>query len=542
MKIIRSFSILIKLTLLVCVISCNNSPKTYDIIVYGGTSAGIAAAIQASRMGKSAIIIEPSNHIGGLTTGGLGATDIGNKQVIGGISREFYERIAQKYDNPTAWNWQERETYIPKESTDSVKSMWTFEPKVAQEVFQDLIREYKIVIIKNERLDLNNGVHKKEGEIQFITAESGKEYHGKMFIDATYEGDLMAKSGVGYTVGREANAKYGETLNGVQKKHGIYHQFPDGVDPYIIKGDSISGLLPNVNAAINPDGSADEMVQGYCFRMCLTNVPENRVMVEKPESYNELDFELLFRAIEAGYQGPFFIMSKMPNNKTDSNNKGPFSTDYIGRNFEYPNGNYKTRAAIIKEHENYQKGLLWTLGNHPRVPEKIRAEFSTWGLPKDEFVNNQHWTPQLYIREARRMLSDFVMTEMHCKQNPESATESIGMGAYTMDSHHMQRYINDQGFVKNEGDVEVGGFNPYPISYKAIVPKKQECTNLLVPVCLSASHIAFGSIRMEPVFMILGQSAATAASLAIDSNSAVQQVEYAQLQQELVKDHQILNK
>lgn len=542
MTFTRPFKLLFQFFLMLTLIACHSQEVEYDIVVYGGTSSGISAAIQATKMGKSVIVIEPSNHIGGLTTGGLGATDIGNKQVIGGLSREFYQRIAEKYNNPKNWDWQNKNDYKVSQTEEDTPSMWTFEPKIAQEVFQDLILEYKIEVVKNERLNLNVGVVKKQGVIQSITMESGKEYRGKMFIDATYEGDLLAKSGVSYTVGRESNVKYGETLNGVQKKYGIYHQFPDEVDPYVIKGDPSSGLLPNVNAEINQDGTSDKMVQGYCFRMTLTNVPKNRILVEKPGDYNELEYELLFRAIEAGYNGPFFIMSMMPNHKTDSNNKGPVSSDYIGRNFEYPEGDYEARERIIKEHEVYQKGLLWTLGNHPRIPEDIRAEFSTWGLPKDEFVENGHWTPQLYIREARRMVSDFVMTEMHCKQNPEAAKESIGMGAYTMDSHHMQRYVTADGFVKNEGDVEVGGFKPYPISYKAIVPKEEECTNLLVPVCLSASHIAFGSIRMEPVFMILGQSAATAASIAIDKKIGVQDISYTDLEKILIAEGQILNK
>ena len=532
----------LKCLILIGIMSCSTGPTEYDIVIYGGTSAGIVAAVQATRMGKTVIVIEPSGHIGGLSTGGLGATDIGNKQAIGGISREFYERIAQKYAKPEAWKWQEKEDYSRKSTEEEIPSMWTFEPKVAQEIFQDLIHENNLDIVLNERLDLDIGVEKKEGRITEISMESGLKFYGKMFIDATYEGDLMAQSGVSYTVGRESNAQYQETLNGVQKKLGKYHQFPDGVDPYKIQGDSTSGLLPNVNAETDEDGTGDKMVQGFCFRMCLTDVPENRIMVEKPAEYDEFEYELLFRAIEAGYKGPFFIMSKMPNRKTDSNNKGPFSSDYIGKNFDYPEGDYTMRNAIITEHEIYQKGLLWTLANHPRIPEDIRKEFSKWGLPKDEFSNNGHWTPQLYIREARRMVSDFVMTEQHCTQESISAPNSIGMGAYTMDSHHMQRYVDKNGFVKNEGDVEVGGFGPYPIGYKAIVPKATECKNLLVPVCLSASHIAFGSIRMEPVFMILGQSAATAASLAIDEQLTVQEVNYKKLEEQLTKDKQVLLK
>lgn len=530
----------LKVSILLLFFACNTEePKAeYDIVVYGGTSAGIVAAVQAKRMGKSVVVVEATNFIGGLSTGGLGATDIGNKQAIGGISREFYQRIAKKYSNSDRWKYENREDYV---KSDTMTTMWTFEPKVAKEVFQDFIKEYKIPIVFNERLNLKKDVIKENGKISSIEMESGKVFHGKVFIDATYEGDLLAKAGVSYTVGRESNQKYGETLNGVQTAYAQFHQFPDGVDPYVVKGDPSSGLLPNVNPKINKDGSGDKRVQAFCFRMCLTDVPENRVLVDKPSEYNEQDYELLFRAIEAGYNGPFFIMSMMPNRKTDSNNKGPFSSDYIGKNYDYPNADYNAREKIIKEHEIYQKGLLWTLGNHPRVPEDIRNKYGKWGLPKDEFTETGHWTPQLYIREARRMVSDFIMTELHCRQDSISADQSVGMGAYTMDSHHVQRYIDENGFVKNEGDVEVGGFDPYPISYKAIVPKRKECTNLLVPVCLSASHMAFGSIRMEPVFMILGQSAATAAVMAIDEEIPVQEIQYNKLKEVLKKDKQVLH-
>lgn len=529
----------LKVAVLLFFFACDSPEQTkqYDIVVYGGTSAGVVAAVQAKRMGKTVIVIEPSNYVGGLSTGGLGATDIGNKQAIGGISREFYTRIAQKYANSDRWKYENREDYV---KSDTMTTMWTFEPKVAKEVFQDFIKENDIQVVFNERLDLNTNVSKENGKISSIKMESGKEFHGKVFIDATYEGDLLAKAGISYTIGRESNSKYGETLNGVQTAYAQFHQFPDSVDPYIEKGNANSGLLPNVNTSIARDCTEDNKVQAFCFRMCLTDVPENRVLVKKPSEYNEQEYELLFRAIEAGYNGPFFIMSMMPNRKTDSNNKGPFSSDYIGKNYDYPDGDYKTRQKIINDHKIYQKGLLWTLGNHPRIPDDIRNKYGKWGLPKDEFTDTGHWTPQLYIREARRMVSDFVMTELHCRQDSISADKSIGMGAYTMDSHHVQRYINEKGFIKNEGDVEVGGFNPYPISYRAIVPKKEECTNLLVPVCLSASHMAFGSIRMEPVFMILGQSAATAACMVIDEEVSVQEVEYDKLKEVLKKDQQVL--
>jgi hypothetical protein len=513
-----------------------------DVIVYGSTSAGIAAAVQVSGMGKSVVVIEPGKRPGGLTTGGLGQTDIGNKQVIGGIAREFYKRIAKKYSEPGSWNRQKREEYFSAgiSTTTGEETMWTFEPKVALEVINDMISEYHIPVLYNERLDLKNGVNKKGTRIIEIIMESGKRVSGKMFIDATYEGDLMAKSGVSYVTGRESGSEYGETLNGVRTLQGIYHQFPDGVDPYNIKGDPGSGFLPHINANPGTEGTGDKRIQAYCFRMCLTDVPENMIPVEKPAGYDEKEYELLFRLTEAGYSGPFFMFTKMPNRKTDSNNKGPFSTDYIGMNYDYPEGDYMIREEIIKAHIKYQKGLVWTLGNHPRVPEDIRKEYSRWGLPKDEFTDTGNWTTQLYIREARRMVGELVMTENHCTQKSVSAPESVCMGAYTMDSHHVQRYSDKKGNVKNEGDVEVGGFKPYPIGLKAIIPKREECTNLLVPVCLSATHIAYGSIRMEPVFMILGQSAATVAVLSIQKRTGIHDLPYDEIRKRLIADGQIL--
>ena len=518
--------------------------KEYDVVIYGGTSAGIASAIQISRMGKSVVIIEPNHRLGGLTTGGLGQTDIGNKNVIGGISREFYQRIQKYYDNQGHWRWEKKSDYRDGGQTRTLSgedAMWTFEPSAAVEVFNGFIEEYKIEVINNERLDLKNGVKKQNNKILAIRTESGKDFHGKMFIDATYEGDLMALAGVSYTFGREAASEFGETLNGVQTKMAIHHQFPDGIDPYVEAGNPESGLLPNINNLSGPEGSGDKKIQAYCFRMCLTDVEENRIPFKKPDNYNEREYELFFRLLEKGNKGNFFIMSMMPNRKTDANNNGGFSSDYIGKNYGYPDGDYTQREKIIKEHKDYQLGLLWTLANHPRIPENIREMWQKWGLPKDEFIESGNWTPQLYIREARRMVSDYIMTQHHCVQDSVSAELSIGMGAYTMDSHHVQRYVTQKGFVKNEGDVQVGGFRPYPIDYRSIIPKKEECTNLFVPVCLSATHIAFGSIRMEPVFMVLGQSAAVAAALAIDKQCPVQEVPYSDLKKMLEKGKQVLN-
>lgn len=525
---ILSILILIVVTILIasgCILeSSNQSVKThsYDIVVYGGTSGGVIAAVQASRMGKSVILIEPSQHLGGLSSSGLGATDIGNKGAIGGLSREFYQRIHKEYH------------------PDTTGSQWTFEPHVAEKVFNDMVREAKVPVVFSERLKLKNGIKKRHGHITEIVMESGAIFQGKMFIDATYEGDLMACASVSYTIGREANSAYSETLNGVQTKNAVHHQFIKPVDPYVLPGDPSSRLLPCINGdKPGKEGSADKKVQAYCFRLCATDVPANRRPWPKPQNYDPAQYELLLRNFEAGDMRKPWHPVRMPNGKTDSNNNFAVSTDYIGMNYDYPDGDYRTRKRIIKQHEDYQKGLMWTLANHQRVPAEIREYFGNWGLSKDEFVDNDNWPHQLYIREARRMVSGYVMTQHNC-QGRVVAEDSVGLAAYTMDSHNIQRYVDKNGHVRNEGDVQVGGFGPYPISYRSIVPKKSECENLFVPVCLSASHIAFGSIRMEPVFMVLGQSAATAASQAIDEETSVQEVVYKQLKKRLLADKQIL--
>jgi hypothetical protein len=384
------------------------------------------------------------------------------------------------------------------------------------------------------------GVTKQDNRITAITMESGQTFAAKAFIDASYEGDLMAKAGVKYTLGREANAQYGETINGIQTARSKGNQLPKGIDPYKVKGDPKSGLLPGVNPDPGgADGAADAKLQAYCYRMCLTDVPDNRVMIEKPAGYNEADYELLFRAIEVGQKDAFFKLDLMPNRKTDSNNASGISTDFIGQNYAYPDADYATRDHVNKAHENWQRGLVWTLQNHPRVPKPIRDKYAKWGLPKDEFPDNNHFATQLYVRESRRMVSDFVQTERNLRDDA-TIEQSIGMGSYNMDSHNAQRYVDETGHVRNEGDVQIGVPRPYRIDYRAIVPKQAECENLLVPVCLSATHIAFGSIRMEPVFMILGQSAATAACIAVDEGTPVQSISYDKLSQRLQADKQVL--
>ncbi|HUG71461.1 MAG TPA: FAD-dependent oxidoreductase [Pirellulaceae bacterium] len=523
--------------------------EDYDVVVYGGTSAAVTAAVQAKRMGKTAIIVCPDKHLGGLSSGGLGWTDTGNKAVIGGLAREFYHRVWQHYNQPQAWKWQKRESYGDKgQGTPAIdgeqRTMWIFEPHVAEAVFEDLIREDEIPVHRDEWLDRDNGVKKEGSRITSITMLSGKNYTGRMFIDATYEGDLMAVAGVEYHVGREASSKYNEEWNGVQTgvlHHG--HHFgavKEKISPYVIPGDPTSGVLPR----ISPDppgeyGAGDDKVQAYCFRMCLTNHAENGVPFPKPVGYDPAQYELLVRIFAAGWRETFNKFDPIPNYKTDTNNHGPMSTDNIGFNYDYPEASYERRREIIQEHETYQKGWLYFIANDPRVPKEVQDKMREWGLAKDEFQDNGNWPHQLYIREARRMIGEFVLTENELlKKRP--TPDSIGMGSYTMDSHNVQRYITPEGYVQNEGDIGVSTRGPYQIAYGSIVPKKGQCDNLLVPVCLSSSHIAFGSIRMEPMFMILGHSAAAAAVIAIDGRSSVQEVAYAKLREQLLKDGQVL--
>ena len=520
--------------------------EAWDVVVYGGTSAGIVAAVQAKKLGKSVVVVSPDKHLGGLSAGGLGFTDTGNKAVIGGLSRDFYHRIWAYYQKPETWTWQKREEYGNKgQGTPAMdgenRTMWIFEPRVAEAVFEDYVRELQLPVFRDKRLDRKSGVKKEAGRIVSISTTDGATYAGRMFIDATYEGDLMAAAGVAYHVGREANATYGETWNGNQVgilHHG--HHFKKPISPYVIPGDPKSGLLPGVDASTpGTRGEEDKRVQAYCYRMCLTNDPENRVPFPRPDGYDAKRYELLARVLEGGWREHFGKFDPIPNHKTDTNNHGPFSTDHLGANFDYPEATYERRREILKDHENYQKGLMYFLANDPRVPDEVRNAMAKWGLPKDEFKDNGNWSHQIYVREARRMIGQYVMTEKDClDQRP--TPDSVGMGSYTLDSHNVRRYVTPEGNVQNEGDIGVHCPRPYEVAYGSLVPKKGEVANLLVPVCLSSSHIAYGSIRMEPVFMVLAQSAATAAAMALDGKLDVQDVPYAKLRERLLADGQVL--
>lgn len=500
--------------------SCKNQIQQnseYDLCIYGGTSSGIIAATSGARLGLKVIVIEPGCHLGGLSSGGLGATDIGNKYAVTGIAREFYRKLGAHYNRFESW---------------------TFEPHVAEEIFNEYAKHPNIKVILNHRL---KKVHKKDNKIesiQIIPSKSygilpGKKICATIFIDCSYEGDLMASAGISYTVGREDNTLYNEQFNGFQMRDK--HQFPDSIDPYIIPGDSLSGLVWGVSdGKMEKSGTGDHRVQAYNFRLCLTQDTSNWIPITKARRYDASKYELLRRLLEQRDRKKwkhtlhsYLSIIMMPNGKTDINNNGPFSTDLIGESYDYPEANFHKRYKIIQLHENYIKGLLYFLGHDPSVPDTLKKQMLSWGYAKDEFTDNNGFPHQIYVREARRMIGQYVMTEHNCLGD-SVVTDGIGLAAYNMDSHNCQRMVVN-GMVKNEGDVQIGGFPPYPIAYRSITPKKNECTNLLVPVCLSASHIAYGSIRMEPVFMVLGQSAAVAAHLAIKNHCNVQDVNVNEL-------------
>jgi hypothetical protein len=525
-----------------CAAFVSAHPADFDLVVYGGTSGGITAAVAGAKMGKKVALVSPTVHLGGLTTSGLGWTDLKNAAILGGLSKEFYHRVYLHYAAQPNWNSVKSMIGQHMAGFDQTKQLGIiFEPKVATRIYSDMLVETTVEIFTG-LLDLNDGVAMNGQRITSIKLEDGRVFRGKMFIDASYEGDVMAGAGVSFHVGREANSVYGETINGVQNP--ATSDVIAGLDPYIVKGNPASGLLPGIKPGIAPNGTGDGNLQAYCYRMCLTNNPANRVMVAQPANYHEADFELVLRAVEAG-QTQFMKMDAMPNAKTDSNNLSGVSTDSIGKNWgpgwNWSTLNHQQRAALAAEHIYWQLGLLWTIQNHPRVLAKVGANglYAGWGLAADEFTATGNFPPQLYVREARRMVSDYVMTTKNCA-GTVIAPDSVGMGAYAMDSHHTQRF-NNNGSVKNEGGVYEIPPAPYPISYRSLIPKVGQCENLLVAWCLSTSHMAFGSARMEPVFMTLGQSAATAAVLAINGAISVQQVPYEQLASVLRADGQVLS-
>jgi hypothetical protein len=524
----------------------SGAERRYDIVVYGGTSAAVTAAVEASQSGKSVAIVCPDKHLGGLSSGGLGFTDLGNKRVIGGLAREFYHRLYLHYQRPEAWKWQTRESFGHQGQgapalDGEMATVWTFEPHAAEAVFEAFVKENNIPVFRNEWLDREQGVAMQGKRLVSFTTLEGNTYTARVFIDATYEGDLMAAAGVSYHVGRESSDTYGESLNGVQAGvHHHLHYFRNKIDPYREPGNPASGLLPRISPdPVGEQGSGDHRVQAYCYRLCTTDHPDNRVPFARPEGYDPEQYELLARVFAANPDDVYWKIDHVPNRKTDINNNGPFSTDNIGYNYSYPEASYAERQTILEEHRTYQQGLLYFLTSDERVPERVREQVCRWGLAKDEFVDSQNWPHQIYVREARRMIGQYVMTQADCLSERETP-QSVGRGSYSMDSHNVQRYVTTEGYVQNEGDIGVRPPKPYMISFGSLLPKQEECENLLVPVCVSASHISYGSIRMEPVFMILGQSAAAAAVIAVEGDVPVQRVPYEKLKEQLEARGQVL--
>jgi hypothetical protein len=512
----------------------SEAPPLHDVVVYGDSSGAVTAAVSAKRQGRTVILVNPTRFLGGMSSSGLGATDfLGRRATFGGIASEFYDAVAAAY------------------GTDFVRS---FEPHVGLKVFDKIAADAGLTVVFDEKLDRTpgKGVMMKDGRIESITTLSGKTYRGKMFIDATYVGDLMAAAGVSFTVGREAEAQYGEDLAGVRRgdtKPRVHYtqrdkdHFIREVDPYIKAGDPSSGLLPRIHRIEGlANGQGDRKIQAYNYRVCLTTDPKLRIPIGKPEGYREIDHELLLRNFEAGDPRLPALIEPLAGtgSKVDWNNMHAVGSDHPGGNWDYPEASYEKRREIEKEHETYIRGFLWTLSNNPRVPEGIRKKASAYGLAKDEFTDNGGWPWMIYIREARRMVSDYVTTQHHC-EGKETAPDPVALGSFGMDSHVVQHFVTESGHAQSDGVIWRVPPKPYGISYRSIVPRKGECANLFVPICLAASHVAHGSIRMEPVFMALSESAAIAAGVAIDQQVAVQEVAYPALREKLLAAKQIVD-
>lgn len=498
-----------------------------DVCVYGGSAAGFTAAIEAASRGHSVALLHPGRFVGGLQVGGLGWTDYGKQHVIGGMAREFYRRCGQHYGKPEEWQ---------------------FEPHVAQQAVDSMLADASVKPLLCQYLDRVDVV---QGRIVSIRLLGGLVVRAKVFIDATYEGDLLAHAGCRFSLGREANSIYGETLNGIHV--GPFHQFvPDGVDAFNTPGDPSSGLLPGVEPIDlrRHQGRGDHRLQAYNFRICMTNDPDLKIDWERPEHYHPDQYKLADRWFNASARNGYNEMVRsskplvpakfdvLPNKtpggfqKTDTNNHGPVSSDFIGNNWDWPLATHAQREGLFQRHVQWQMGFYYHIANSPEIPDPYRGAYSHWGLSRDEFTQSGHWSHTLYIREGRRLIGDEVLTELHC-MHKRRVSDPVGMGSYNLDSHNCTRFLTSEGTVQNEGDVQVAPAGPYSIGYTCIRPKRGEVNNLLVPVCCSTSHIAYGSVRMEPVFMGLGQVAGVAASQAILEGRCVQDLDYARLRSQL---------
>ncbi|MGD0580667.1 MAG: FAD-dependent oxidoreductase, partial [Bryobacteraceae bacterium] len=489
--------------------------QSFDVVVYGGTAGGAIAAVSAAREGLKTALLEPGTHIGGMVSGGLGLTDFGKKEVIGGYAFEFYQRVGRHYG---------MQRY-------GIDAAWYVEPHVAEAILREMLKEAGVAVFENHRLREHDGVQKRGSEIQEIRLENGASFAAKVFIDSSYEGDLMAQAGVAYTYGREGSAQYGESLAGVRARTPM-HQFLVDVPAR----DADGRLLPEVSTRVLPaPGTADKAIQAYNFRMCFSEVPENRVAFTPPQGYDARRYALFARLLAARMKAEGRVpvldsvikVDRIPNGKADINNNGAFSTDYIGGSWDYPDASYARKALIWQEHKDYIQGFFYFLANDPQVPEELRREANGWGLCRDEFTDTDHWPHQIYVRESRRMIGEYVLVQKDL-QTELTKPDPVGMGSYNSDSHNVERIVDARGFARNEGDMQVEVL-PYQIPYRIMLPKRAEAANLLVPVAFSASHVAYSSARMEPQYMILGQAAGVAAALAISGRTPVQEIPVAKL-------------
>lgn len=521
-----------------------NENLRFDVVIYGGTPAGLAAAIQVARMGKSVAIVEPASYLGGIMVNGLGGTDIDNHSnfqnsfAVGGIALEFYRKVAQYYGRLS-----EFDAKLKNHTKDA--SIWRFEPHVADEIIKAWLKEYPISIFLNTRLKEKPGaVRKKKTNIEQIETEGGTRFSAKVFIDASIEGDLLASAGVSTIWGRESNAQYGETKNGIQTEN-THTPFKVKVDPYVVPGNPSSGLIATIqDETLGIPGEGDKSIQAYCFRMCLTKNANNRIAFAEPENYDRSQYEIYLRYLKAG--GKLYTPSAdIPNGKTDLGAWHDLSHNLYGYNRKYPEGNFATRQQVFDEHKSFTQGLFYFLANDAEVgllDASLQNTWKQWGLCKDEFTDNGGWPRLFYVRDGRRMVSDYVITEHHSDRvNPASVDDPVAVAYWPPDLHSTRRIVKN-GFAFNEGNVFGGNdWRPFGISYRALVSKKNECTNLLTPTCPSSSHVAYGAIRIEFTFMSLGQAAGLVAVLAIENKVGVQQVDYPLLKEKLLKTGQIID-
>jgi hypothetical protein len=544
--------------------------RKVDVCIYGATSGGVIAAVALAKLGRSVLLVEPTRHVGGMTSGGLGWIDFGRASTIGGLTKQYFDSVRAYY-----------------RTVGITSNGWSVEPHVAEELFEELIARHKIELLRESRLgtvqksgrlvrsitldraapDSRGAPSPQAQERNFVTVEAS------MFIDATYEGDLLAAARVSFRTDRESRAEYGESLAGVCFAPPSTERYetaggsrslkrtPLRIDPFVRPGEPSSGLLPLISGLPLPDqGKSSPAVQSYTFRLCLTK--KNPLPIAPPADYDSHRYELARRYIEGleavgeplcaadlyfnfGEKNPrphprLLKITRLMRGKTDVNSgSGGISTDYVGGGAErYANANWAERAKIWRAHEDYQRGLFHFLCTDERLPDWLRKELSNWGLPKDEFRDTGAWPWQLYIREARRMVGSVVVDQKQC-EHPGATETPVGLGSYSLDSHICQRLVKD-GAVLHEGGFYSPLSQPYPIPYGAIVPREEECENLLVTFCVSSTHVAFASVRMEPASMILSESAAFAADQALQEGSSVQRINREKLRKRLADAGQVL--